>query len=43
MASGGRPSRNNFVQTTHPPTPRSGTTSMEEAMNAAPAIGESDE
>jgi hypothetical protein len=32
----------NFAQTTHPPTPRSGT-SMEEAMNSAPAIGESDE
>jgi hypothetical protein len=26
----------NFVQTTYPPTPRSSTTSMEEAMNSAP-------
>ena len=33
----------NFVQTTHPPTPRAGTTSVEEAMNSAPAIGESNE
>jgi hypothetical protein len=33
----------NFVQTTHPPTPRSGTTSMKEAMNSAPATGESNE
>ena len=32
----------NFVQTTHPPTPRRGTTSMEEAM-ISPAIGESNE
>jgi ketosteroid isomerase-like protein len=33
----------NFVQTTHPPAARSGTTSMEEAMSSAPAIGESNE
>ena len=31
----------NFVQTTDPATPRSATTSMEEAMNSAPAVGES--
>jgi len=31
----------NFVQTMHPATPRSGTTSMEEAMKSAPAVGES--
>jgi hypothetical protein len=42
MASG-EALADNFVQTTHPPTPRSGTTSMGEAMNFAPAIGESNE
>jgi ketosteroid isomerase-like protein len=42
MASG-EALADNFVQTTHPPTPRSGTTSMGEAMNSAPAIGESNE
>jgi ketosteroid isomerase-like protein len=36
MASG-EALADNFVQTTHPPTPRSGTTSMEEAMNSAPS------
>ena len=40
MASGGRLA-GNFVQTMHPATLRSGTTSMEEAMKSAPAVGES--
>src|SRR5262249_58826085 len=32
-----------FLQTTHPPTPLSGPTSLEEAMKSAPPLGESNE